>query len=330
LVEAQPLICLSFSDGLQSAVDLVQYCNGPVDSTWGSKRAANGHPAPYKVKYWQIGNEIGGDDPAYLDAVTDFCRKMKQIDPSISCLASFPSQKLLDRAGKDIAYLGPHHYTPDFVACDQDFANLGRMIHDTPGCNHVKIAVTEWNVSAGAWGLLRGKFLTLDTALLNARYLNLLMRHSDKAEIACRSNLANSFGSGIIETSPAGLLKRPSYFVMKLYADHVKPILLSVSNTSAGLDMIACASENRRSISVFVVNLKPEPAHISPVLEGSADRHFALKAYAVRDTLDAGQLEVMNHWSDPDRVRIVEIPASERELTIPPYSASVIDIETDK
>ena len=64
LVGAQPLICLSFSDGPQSAADLVEYCNGDRTTSWGAKRAANGHPAPYRVRYWQIGNEIGGDSPA--------------------------------------------------------------------------------------------------------------------------------------------------------------------------------------------------------------------------------------------------------------------------
>ena len=86
----------------------------------------------------------------------------------------------------------------------------------------------------GAWGA--GKMLTLDSALLNARYLHVLMRHSDKVEIACRSNLANSYAGAIIETSPSGLLKRPSYYVMQLYARHAKPVPLRLeqSDDAAG------------------------------------------------------------------------------------------------
>ena len=61
------MICLSFSDGPQSAANLVEYCNGDARTPWGAKRAANGHPAPYGVKYWQIGNEISGDDENYLN-----------------------------------------------------------------------------------------------------------------------------------------------------------------------------------------------------------------------------------------------------------------------
>src|SRR5207249_5837368 len=112
---------------------------------------------------------------------------MKGWDSQVVLMASFPSQKLLAHAGKDLAYIGPHHYSPDLGACDREFNSLAEMIRNTPGGEHLRVAVTEWNVSGGNWGLLRGKFLTLETALLNAPYLNLLMRHSDLADIACRS-----------------------------------------------------------------------------------------------------------------------------------------------
>ena len=74
LTGVEPLICLSFSDGPQNAADLVEYCNGNARTGWGAKRAANGHPAPYKVKYWQIGNEISGDDDNYVNCFGNFVR----------------------------------------------------------------------------------------------------------------------------------------------------------------------------------------------------------------------------------------------------------------
>jgi len=44
----------------QDAADLVEFCNGPVTSTWGHKRDSLGHPEPFNVKYWEIGNEMDG------------------------------------------------------------------------------------------------------------------------------------------------------------------------------------------------------------------------------------------------------------------------------
>jgi alpha-L-arabinofuranosidase len=330
LVEAQPLICLSFSDGSASAGDLVEYCNGDPGTGWGAKRAANGHPAPYRVKYWQIGNEIGGDNEEYLRQFPAFAQQMKRADPAVQLLASFPSQKLLDRVGRDISCLGPHHYTPDFAGCDRDFHQLAEMIRATPGCAHIKVAVTEWNISGGSWGVMRHKFLTLETALLNARYLNLLMRHSDKAELACRSNMANSLGSGIIETSPAGLLKRPSFYVMRLYAPHAKPVPWQVPSSVEGLDVFVCGSADRKTAVLFAVNSRSEPVACTLTFDAWDTAARLVGAEAVCDTLDAREPDVMNHWDAPDRVRTIPLSWTNATVILPALSAAALECETTR
>lgn len=47
---------------VQDALDLIEFANGPVTSTWGAKRAAMGHPEPFNLKYLGIGNEQWGED----------------------------------------------------------------------------------------------------------------------------------------------------------------------------------------------------------------------------------------------------------------------------
>jgi len=159
---------------------------------------------------------INGDDTPYIARCKDFIASMRKADPSIVLVSSFPSQKVLDALGKDLGYLAPHHYTRDLGSCEQDFQKLAQLIAQTQDCGHLRLAVTEWNFTAGDWGLLRARMLTLEGALPNARYLNLLCRNSNIVDIACRSNMTNSFCSGIIETRPCGLLLRPSFHVMKL------------------------------------------------------------------------------------------------------------------
>ena len=177
--------------------------------------------------------------------------------------------------------------------------------------------MTEWNVSAGGWGLMSGKFLTLDTALLNARYLNLLCRYSNIVDIACRSNMTNSLGSGIIGTRPGGLLLRPSYHVMKLYADHLKPVPLAVNNPPDGLDVTACVTESKDALCVFVVNPKPEPVTTSIDLSEFGTAFQPVAGEVVCDTLDARQLDVMNHWTAPDRVRTIKLSIEGSRITLP-------------
>jgi alpha-L-arabinofuranosidase len=327
LTGAEPLICVSFSDGAQSAAELIEYCNGGSSSAWGAKRAANGHPAPYAVKYWQVGNEISGDDPEYLRQVPGFIAAMKKADPSVQIMTSFPSQKLLDAAGKDIAFVCPHHYTADLGECERDFTHIGDMIDHTPGCAGIKIGVTEWNTDAGAWGLGRGFFATLNVALANARYLHVMMRHCDKVKIGCRSNLANSYCGAIIETSPsgAGVLKRASYWVMDLYANRALPEPLLIEQSSDRLDLFACASNDKKSVVLFAVNPKAEPVALSVAFNGFAGSAAISKAEAVCDTLNAGQPDVMNHWDVPDRIRIAGLAASGDTVTVPPLSAAAIE-----
>lgn len=325
LVGAEPLVCVSFSDGPASAADLVQYCNGGPESEWGARRVANGHPAPYHVKYWQLGNEISGDDTAYINKCREFIRAMKHVDPAISLLSSFPSQKVLDVLGRDLAYLAPHHYTRDLGACEADFEKLSRMIAQTPGCGHLRIAVTEWNFTAGDWGLLRGKMLTLEGAILNARYLNLMGRHSDLVDIGCRSNMTNSFCSGIIGTNPVGLLKRPSYHVMKLYADHAQPIPLAVGPAPEGVDVFASANESRQKLCLFAVNTRPEPVRLSLDLAEFGTGFRPVRVESVSDTLDMRQPDVMNHWTAPARVRTIGTTSQGNDILLPALSISAID-----
>lgn len=42
---------------IQDVLDLIEWANGPTNSTWGAKRAAAGHPAPFGLKYLGVGNE---------------------------------------------------------------------------------------------------------------------------------------------------------------------------------------------------------------------------------------------------------------------------------
>ena len=123
-VGAEPLICVRFTGRTpKQAAEQVEYFNGPATTPMGKLRAANGHPAPYGVRYWQIGNELG--DEAYQKGVAEFCKAMKAVDPGIKLLAAFPSPGLLQRAGPWLDYVCPHHY-----GCQ----NLSAMEEDVARC----------------------------------------------------------------------------------------------------------------------------------------------------------------------------------------------------
>ena len=94
-VGCEPMICVNGGDGTpEEAAAWIQYCNGPADSPMGKLRAANGHPEPYAVKIWEVGNELWGrwqyhwTTPAgYLDRYQRFAPAMLNADSNIRLLA---------------------------------------------------------------------------------------------------------------------------------------------------------------------------------------------------------------------------------------------------
>lgn len=321
LVDARPLVCVSFSDGPQSARDLVAYCNAEIGTAWGGRRAANGHPEPYRVRHWQVGNELGDAD--YVRGCAAIARAIKESDPGALVLSSYPSHELLAEAGRYLDIVCPHHYDPDLAVHEASIDAAVRMIRAASLDHEVKIGITEWNITGGWWGSGRVKLLTLETALYAARYLNLLHRRSDVVCLACRSNMTNSHGSGMIQTDPAGLYLTPSYHVMKLYATHSRPVPLAIDGAPAGVDASACASEDRRRVTVFAVNATGEPVDLP--LDLSELGAVIVGGEVVRDALDRRQPEVQNHAASPDRVTTAELPVGRASVTLPAYSASAVE-----
>lgn len=96
LLDVEPYVTVNAGLGdANSAAEEVEYLNGPATSEWGAKRAANGHPEPYRVRFWNIGNEpygwwqIGRTTLDYfMIKHNDFARAMRAKDPSIVLIGS--------------------------------------------------------------------------------------------------------------------------------------------------------------------------------------------------------------------------------------------------
>jgi alpha-L-arabinofuranosidase len=322
-VEVAPLVCVSFSDGPESARDLVQYCNGDTDTPWGKRREENGHPDPYEVKYWQVGNELAGEE--YVKGCVAICEAIKAEDPTAVILSSYPSPELFETVGQCIDFTCPHYYTPDIEGVDQSLQRDKEAIRMANVGHEIKIGMTEWNITAGGWGIPRAEMATLKAALHAARYLNVLRRHSDIVEMACRSNMTNSYHSGMIQTNPAGLLKTPGYYTMKLFAENSKRIPVVVEGVSDGLDITACRTEEGGAVCVFAVNTSLEPIAIRLDLRDYGSDFTPSRGEAVCDTLDRRQPDIMNHWEAPGRVKTVSMDVSGETITLPALSVAVIE-----
>jgi len=94
-IQTEPLIVVNTGLGtLEEALQEMEYVNGSPTTTWGSRRAQEGHPEPYGVRWWGIGNEMYGDwqlgnvpVERYAMRHNEFVRAMKEVDPKIKVVA---------------------------------------------------------------------------------------------------------------------------------------------------------------------------------------------------------------------------------------------------
>ena len=304
---SEPLMCVRIRNRTpRDAVDQMEYFNGAPDTTQGALRAKNGHPLPYHIRYWQIGNEQAGAD--YEKRLPEFCQAMKKADPGIKLLASYPTRAVLRDAGPWLDYVSPHHYECANLAKElADLRNVRALIAANAPGRDIRVAVTEWNTTGGDWGPHRAMLWTLSNALACSRYQNLMHRECDLVDIACRSNLCNSFCSGIIQTNNHALYKTPTWYSQKLYATLGlgRPLKIDPPFAiDAPLDISAVLSEDGKSVSLFAVNSTANDIDRTLDVSALAAGAQGISIHTLSDRDRAGEPDASNTFADPERISI--------------------------
>lgn len=171
----EPYLCTNAGTGTPEEMsDWVEYCNEPKLGKWAKLRIANGHPEPYKVKYWSIGTEnystgeIGAKTAAEWGPLVRECAKMmRRVDPTIKLVAAaIPgidwNLSLLRNAGNLVDYITIHEYfdeawnTGEISAYEKSLQATERFEKDiivtrslitAMGLEkRIKIAFDEWNL----------------------------------------------------------------------------------------------------------------------------------------------------------------------------------------
>ena len=179
-IQTEPMLAVNLGTGtIQEAANLVEYCNAPVGTQYADLRAAHGHPEPYGVKYWCLGNEVDGpwqighleaDD--YGKKVREAAKMMRWHDPSIKLVLSGSSsiwmptypewdRIVLERCWDQVDYHSMHYYagnrdndTASYLALSAEFetyldtlSGVLRYVKIKQRSKHdVYLSWDEWNV----------------------------------------------------------------------------------------------------------------------------------------------------------------------------------------
>ncbi len=365
-LNTKPMIVLSATNNdpkqVQYAMDWVHYLNDPPTTEWGKVRAANGHPEPYNVEYFQIDNEPmnhGLTPEQYAEIVNVYGNRLRKIAPDVRIVACGQkrsndmnwSQKVIDIAGENFDILGCHNYEYE----NENFQTGIQRIHDyliklrdyVRSSEHpeIKIAVLEWSLCR-SYDWRAG--LHAAGSLIAYEKLGPELEMTAPA-LLMRNTTDDSTWRAFIYHDHVSWFPGSGYVVEKLFREHyAEKYLASATGTFRDI-------ENRGAFFDDISRMKPEdwkPGTIDAIATGSADgkriiikavnyenkknlvlarlqgSDVPVKAHVKVYTLSAGLRDAPS-MDNPDKIKPLEhsIPyTSDLTIELDPYTVAVVEI----
>ena len=321
---------------VQDALDELEYVTGGPDTKWGAERLKDGHPAPFKLTYVEVGNEDWFDRSDSYDArFTQFYKAIKAKYPDLRLIATAPVKSVQPDVIDEHYYVratqnfnDAHHYdtTAGSAPGSQNWDN-GHF--DKVDRNGPKIFVGEWATREGS------PTPDMGAALGDAAWMTGLERNSDLIVMA-------SYAPLLVRVDPGGMqwetdligynadssYGSPAYYAQVMFASYLgdHTVASQVENAGAKFFYSATINRTRKQLYLKLVNASSEAQPIEIALPGS---HAAANAKIVR--LSAPDTQTTNSITDPTRVVPVESAihnvSSNFSVTLPAYSIQVIQID---
>jgi alpha-N-arabinofuranosidase len=328
---------------VQDALDEIEYVTGDASTKWGAQRAKDGHPAPFKLRYVEVGNEdafdiVPGD---YDGRFGQFFDAIRAKYPEIKIIATMKVK------GRTPDLLDDHYYrTPEVMARDSHHYDADRYPRDG-----AKVMVGEYASREG--GNQRTLTPTLRAALGDAAWLTGLERNSDVVLLSCYAPLLANMNRGgsqwttdLIGFDASGSFGSPSYYAIQMFAknrgDVVLPVVLKdgagvpttmprgAGGTSAAEPETVFATASREEgsgeVIVKVVNTEGVAQRTKVVLEGVKEI-----AGGTVEVL-TGDPAALNSVAEPRKVAPVSrelkgAAGNGVEEVFPAYSVSVLRVK---
>lgn len=203
---------------IDDALDLIEFANGPADSTWGKIRAEMGHPAPFNLKFIGIGNEQWG--PEYVERLEPFVKAIREKYPDVKIVGSSGPKS----EGKDFDYLWPEMKRLDVDLVDEHFYSPeswfleGGNRYDNYSRKGPKVFAGEYACHGKG-----KKYNHFNAALLEAAFMTGIERNADVVEMATYAPLfAHVEGwqwrPDLIWFDNLRSMPTASYYVQQLYS----------------------------------------------------------------------------------------------------------------
>ena len=353
-IDAGPLLQPYVEDALEE----IEYVMGDVNTYWGTKRAADGHPAPFKLTYIEVGNEDWFDrSNSYDDRFKQFRAAIEAKYPQLHVISSiaetqYPDLKITGNKKPEVV---DEHYYRDSWEMWQNASQ-----YDAYDRNGPKIFVGEWATREGA------PTTNLNAALGDAAWMTGMERNSDLIIMSCYAPLfvnvntstatapkAWQWDSDLIGYNALNSYGSPSYYVQKLFGnllgDKIVPITanhiptqtkpLTKRDSADGIKaapqvptVFYSATMDKKSGTVYLklVNTTGKKQLVNINLNGVA----TISPKATLFVIKSSKPEDTNTIMEPKKIvpasSVISGVSSKFKRTLEPYSVSVFQMQVSK
>ena len=302
---------------VQDALDEIEYVTGATDTRWGALRARDGHPAPFQLKYVEIGNEDNFDRArTYDDRFAQFYKAIKARYASLQVIATMP----VKGTAPDIV---DDHYYKREQGMFQESKHYDQTDRKGP-----KIFVGEWATREG------GPTPNFGAALGDAAFLTGLERNSDAVIMAAYAPLFVNVNPGgmqwtsdLIGYDALNSYGSPSYYLHVMFASCLGDHTLNSALEGAGERFFYSATSSPNKLCLKLVNATSVEQPVTLTLRGLG----AETRPARIEILHANIVWTTNTIRDPKRIVPVKstlnIKGERTPYVVPPYSIQLMEVE---
>jgi alpha-N-arabinofuranosidase len=319
---------------IQDAIDLIEFANGPTNSTWGAKRAAMGHPAPFKMTMLGIGNE-NWQQP-YIERYAKFHAVLKQKHPEIQLISSSgpgPEDNHFKYAWPKLRELkadivDEHCYArPDWF-----FNNTHR--YDNYDRKGPKVFFGEYAAQSDKTVSVLNRN-NLECAISEAAFMTGLERNAEIVRMASYAPLFAHIDGwqwtpNLIWVDNLKLYGTPNYYVQKLFANHRGDVILPVKldgTDKKKLYASATRDDATGEVIIKIVNGESKAEEVKLTLSGTAKSALTAQAYVLTGTKTTDE----NSFTEPKKIAPVEstvkLKAKGHTYKAPAYSLTVLRVK---
>jgi hypothetical protein len=332
----------------QAMADFIEYAKGSADSEWARKRIADGHPAPYRLKYLQLGNEqrvnaeyaknfeglaraIWAKDSDVILVVGDyFYERIK--DPDGAAITTLAAHKRILQFAKEnnrevwfdvhVGTVYPVKYNPSL---DGMFYLSDALAKIGDGARF-KVVIFELNADIH----------TQQRALANALAINAIERDGRTPIVTSANGLQpdgqndNGWNQGLLFFNPSTVwLQAPGYVTQMISRNYLPQLVqCNVTGGDVWLDVNAKRSEDGKTLVMQIVNPMDKEVSVQIHLAG-----FTPTKSVAQVAVLAGPLGAMNTGDKTDTIVSKQsewqhqIKDGNARFTFAPYSFTIIRFE---